>query len=206
MGKSDHDIVHLIPSCRQRLKLAKPVVKTYGTWTDEAKEKTRAWLERAGCDEGYLGWAGAEAGNNFDTYTDTVNSFVSYCEAECVPTRTRVHYNNDKPWFTAQLRKLRLEKEAARQRGDKDGFREARYKFEAAAKREKQLYSQKLQKQFSDGNAASVWRGLKQITNYKPKPPQTTGNTHLVNELNEFYCRFENMSPPSATANFPFTP
>ena len=181
--------------------MSKPVVKTYSIWNSEAKERTSAWLERAGCDMGYVEWAGAEAGNNLDAYTDTVTSFVSYCEEACVPTRTRVSYNNDKPWFTAQLRRLRLEKEDAWRRGDKSRFRDARYKFEAAVRRAKHHYSEKLQYQFSDGNAASVWKGLKQMTNYKPKPPRTTDNILLANELNKFYCRFEQQSAPSAPAS-----
>ncbi|KAI7793933.1 hypothetical protein IRJ41_009315 [Triplophysa rosa] len=39
---------------------------------------------------------------------------------------------------------------------------------------------------------ASVWKGLKDITNYKPPSPNLAGNQHLVNDLNDFYCRFEN--------------
>ena len=36
-----------------------------------------------------------------------------------------------------------------------------------------------------------VWRGLRQITNYKPRAPHSTNDIHLANDLNEFYCRFE---------------
>ncbi|KAJ8381078.1 hypothetical protein SKAU_G00018560, partial [Synaphobranchus kaupii] len=190
LGHSDHNIVHLIPKYRQRLKLSKPVVRSFKTWTSEAKEKTSAWLERAGCDGGYVDWAGAEAGNNLDDYTDTVTSFISYCESACVPTRTRVSYNNDKPWFTAKLRKLRLEKEEVRKSGDKD-------RFSKAVKEAKQRFSEKLQHQFSDGNTSSVWKGLRQISNYKPKSPQSSDDSRLANDLNEFYCRFEkHWNPP----------
>ncbi|KAJ8362522.1 hypothetical protein AAFF_G00369860 [Aldrovandia affinis] len=136
-------------------------------------------------------WAGPEAGNNLDEYTDTVISFISFCEEVCVPVRTRKIYNNDKPWFTAQLRRLRSEKEEARRSGDKDRFKEAKYRFAKAAKEAKHRFSEKLQQQFSEGNPASVWKGLKTITNYKPKSPQTSDNLSLANELNEFYCRFE---------------
>ncbi|KAJ8405686.1 hypothetical protein AAFF_G00316660 [Aldrovandia affinis] len=134
-------------------------------------------------------WAGPEAGNNLDEYTDTVTSFISFCEEVCVPVRTRKIYNNDKPWFTAQLRRLRSEKEEARRSGDKDRFKEAKYRFAKAAKEAKHRFSEKLQQQFSEGNPASVWKGLKTITNYKS--PQTSDNLSLANELNEFYCRFE---------------
>ncbi|KAK3563807.1 hypothetical protein QTP86_034657 [Hemibagrus guttatus] len=40
-----------------------------------------------------------------------------------------VSYNNDKPWFTAKLRRLRSEKEAAFRSGDKGKYKEAKYRF-----------------------------------------------------------------------------
>ncbi|KAF7662514.1 hypothetical protein LDENG_00234160 [Lucifuga dentata] len=40
-------------------------------------------------------------------------------------------------------------------------------------------------------DSASVWKGLEQITNYKPKAPNSINDLRLANNLNEFYCRFE---------------
>ncbi len=39
LGHSDHCLVHLIPTYRQKLKSAKPVVKTVRKWTNEAKQE-----------------------------------------------------------------------------------------------------------------------------------------------------------------------
>lgn len=50
---------------------------------------------------------------SFDEYTDSVTSYIHYSEDSIVPTHTKVSFNTDKPWFTAKLRELRLEKEAA---------------------------------------------------------------------------------------------
>ena len=49
----------------------------------------------------------------------------------------------------------------------------------------KRQYSEKLQQQFSANDSGSVWKGLRQITNYKPKPPHSINDLHLANELNE---------------------
>ncbi|KAK0152143.1 hypothetical protein N1851_006480 [Merluccius polli] len=117
----------------------------------------------------------------------------------CVPSRTRVSYNNDKPWFTAKLRRLRLDKEEAFRSGDKDRFKEAKYKFSKAVKEAKRLYSEKLQHQFSANDSASVWKGLRQITNYKPKVPHSINDQRLANNLNEFYYRFERQRDSAAT-------
>ena len=59
------------------------------------------------------------ATNSLDEYTEAVTSYISFCEDSCVPSRTRVCYNNDKPWFIAKLKKLRLEKEEAFRRRDR---------------------------------------------------------------------------------------
>ncbi|KAK3512494.1 hypothetical protein QTP70_015315, partial [Hemibagrus guttatus] len=67
--------------------------------------------------------------NSLDEYTDTVTSYTYFCEDSIIPTCTRVSYNNDKPWFTAKLRRLRSEKEAAFRSGDRGKYKEAKYKF-----------------------------------------------------------------------------
>ncbi|KAK3531512.1 hypothetical protein QTP70_023859 [Hemibagrus guttatus] len=75
--------------------------------------------------------------NSLDEYTDTVSSYIYFCEDSIIPTCTRVSYNNDKPWFTAKLRWLRSEKEAAFRSGDKEKYKEAKYRFSEEVRRAK---------------------------------------------------------------------
>ncbi|CAG6018075.1 unnamed protein product [Menidia menidia] len=131
------------------------------------------------------------ATTSLDEYTETVTSYISFCEDCCIPSRTRVSYNNDKPWFSPKLRQLRLQKEEAFRSGDRDRFKESKYRFSKAVRDAKRLYSENLKKQFSANDSASVWKGLRQITNYKPKSPHSVNDLRLANELNDFYCRFE---------------
>ncbi len=55
----------------------------------------------------------------------------------------------------------------------------------------KRNYSDKLRVQLSSGDSTSVWKGLKEITNYKTPSPSTVENQQLADNLKEFYCRFE---------------
>ncbi len=55
----------------------------------------------------------------------------------------------------------------------------------------KRNYSEKIRIQFSSSDSVSVWKGLKEITNYKTPSPSTVENQQLADDLNEFYCRFE---------------
>ncbi len=108
-----------------------------------------------------------------------------------IPTRTHLTYNNKKPWFTAKLRQLRQAKEDAYRNGNRVLYKQAKYTLEKEIRVAKRNYSDKLRIQFSSSDTASVWKGLKEITNYKTPSPSTVENQQLADGLNEFYCRFE---------------
>lgn len=208
LGLSDHALIHLIPAYRQKLKLSKPAVLRSKNWSNrEAVEELRDCLDNTDWD------IFRTASNSLDEYTDAVTSYISFCEDRCIPTRTRVSYNNDKPWFTAKLKQLRLEKEAAFKSGDMDSFRLAKYSFGKEIKEAKRQYSKKLEQQFAANDSSSVWKGLRVITGCKTKSPHSVEDLKLANELNDFYCRFERQwtssnpdSQPPHTAITPLHP
>ncbi len=75
----------------QKLKSAKPVVKTVKRWTNETERVLQACLD-------LTDWSVFEAAaTDLDELTETVTSYISYCEDICIPTRTYVTFNNDKP-------------------------------------------------------------------------------------------------------------
>ncbi len=119
----------------------------------------------------------------------------------CIPTRTHLTYNNDKPWFTAKLRQLRQAKEDAYRKGDKVLYKQAKYTLEKEIRVEKRNYSGRLRNKFSSSDSASVWKGMKDITSYKTPSPSTVETQLMADNLNEFYCRFEKKTPftPPAT-------
>ncbi len=108
---------------------------------------------------------------DLDELTETVTSYISFCEDMCIPTRTHLTYNNDKPWFTAKLRQLRQAKEDAYRKEDKVLYKQAKYKLEKEIRVAKRNYSGKLRNKFSSSDSASVWKGMKDITSYKTPSP-----------------------------------
>ncbi len=85
-GLSDHCLVHLIPTYRQKLKSAKPVLRTVKRWNNEAEHDLKACLD-------LTDWTVFEAAAiNLDELTKTVTSYISFCEDMCIPTRTRLTY------------------------------------------------------------------------------------------------------------------
>ncbi|KAK3546757.1 hypothetical protein QTP70_035027 [Hemibagrus guttatus] len=185
LGLSDHCLVHLLPTYRPKLKSAKPVVRTVKRWTSETEQDLQPCFE---CTD----WSIFEAGaTDLDELTETVTSYISFCEDMCIPTRTYLSFNNDKPWFTSKLRHLRQAKEDAFRNGDRVLYNQARNTLNKEIRVAKRSYAKKLENQFSANDPASVWKGLKYITNYKTPSPSTEANQQLAEDLNEFYCRFE---------------
>ncbi|KAL0175519.1 hypothetical protein M9458_027849, partial [Cirrhinus mrigala] len=185
LGLSDHCLVHLIPTYRQKLKTAKPVLKTVRRWTNETERVLQACFE-------WTDWSVFEAAaNDLDELTETVTSYISFCEDICIPTRTYLTFNNDKPWFTTKLRHLRQAKEDAYRKGDRVLYNQARNTLTKEIRVAKRTYAKRLENQFTSNEPASVWKGLKAITNYKTPSPSTEANQRLAEDLNEFYCRFD---------------
>ncbi len=161
LGLSDHFLVHLILTYRQKLKSAKPVLRTVKRWTNETEQDLKACFD-------LTDWSVFEAAaNDLDELTETVTSYISFCEDMCIPTRTHLTFNNDKPWFTVKPRQLRQAKEDAYRNGNRVLYKQAKYTLEKEIRVAKRNYSGKLRNQFSSSDAASVWKGLKDITNYK---------------------------------------
>ncbi len=59
----------------------------------------------------------------------------------------------------------------------------------------KRNYSNKTRNKLSFSDSASVWKGLKEITNYKTLSPSTVENQQQADNLNKLFCRFEKNTP-----------
>ncbi|XP_073671518.1 uncharacterized protein [Paramisgurnus dabryanus] len=170
LGHSDHCLVHLIPSYKQKLKSAKPVVRTVRRWTSETEQDLQSCFD-------ITDWSVFEAATtDLDELTETVTSYISFCEDVCIPTRTYLIFNNDKPWFTVKLRHLRQAKEDAYRNGDRALYNQARYTLNKENSAAKKTYAKKLENQLTSNDSTSVWRGLRAITNYKTPSPCTEAN------------------------------
>ncbi|KAK3508354.1 hypothetical protein QTP70_022935, partial [Hemibagrus guttatus] len=127
------------------------------------------------------------------------------------PTATYLTFNNDKPWFTSKLRHLHQAKEDAFRNGDRVLYNQARNTLNKEIRVAKRSYAKNLENQLSSNDPASVWKGLKDITNYKTPSPSTEANQQLAEDLNEFYCRFETAgltphAPSEHLSTQPLTP
>ncbi|KAK3567160.1 hypothetical protein QTP86_011299 [Hemibagrus guttatus] len=125
---------------KQKLKSAKPVVRSVKRWTNEAERDLQACFD-------LTDWSVFEAAaTDLDELTDIVTSYISLCEDMCVPSRTYLTFNNDKPWFSSKLKQLRQAKEEAYRSGDKALYKQAKYKLNRENRVAKKNYSEKRKK------------------------------------------------------------
>ncbi len=200
LGLSDHCLVHLILTYRQKLKFSKPVLRAVKRWTNEAEQDLKACFD-------LTDWSVIEAAaTDLDELTETVTSYISFCEDISIPTRTFLSFNNDKQWFTGKLKQLCQAKEDAYRSGDKILYNQARNRLTKEISVAKKNYSEKLKKELSANDPASVWTGLRNITMCKTPPLQSVENQLLADDLNVFYCRFEKARlTPSTRSDLHFT-
>ncbi len=169
----------------RKLKSSKPILRTVKRWTVEAEQDLQACFK-------LTDWSVFEAAaTDLDELTDTVTSYISFCEDMCVPTRTYLTFNNDKPWFSTKLKQLRLAKEDAYRSGEKALYKQAKYTLNREIRVAKKNYAGKLKKQLSSNDPTSVWKGVKAITSYKTPPPALRPINNWLNTWTVFTVGFK---------------
>ncbi|KAJ4922197.1 hypothetical protein JOQ06_016603 [Pogonophryne albipinna] len=134
LGKSDHAMLLLIPKYKQQLKSSKTPIKSSKSWSTEAIEKL------CGC-FACTDWEVFHAAGDFHAYTDTVTSYVQFCEQLCIPTKTVKQHNNNKPWFAKEIQQLRKDKNYAYKSGNKEDYMAAKYKLRSGIRKAKFNYA-----------------------------------------------------------------
>ncbi|KAL0153467.1 hypothetical protein M9458_051234, partial [Cirrhinus mrigala] len=71
------------------------------------------------------------------------------------------------------------------QKGDRVLYNQARNTLNKEIRAAKRTYAKRLEDQFASNDPASVWKGLKAITNYKTPSPSTEANQRLAEDLND---------------------
>jgi hypothetical protein len=206
LGRSDHDMIYLVPVYTQKLRAEKAVVKTVKRWTDSAVETLQGCLE---CTD----WnVFKDSATSLNEYSDVVCDYITFCESVCIPTKNVKTYANDKPWCNGAVRTKLHEKEIAFQSDDKAARNKSKRCLEKCIRKAKFQYRNKIEENLTANNSRNVWTGLQTITDYKMthKPAETTDKT-LPDKLNTFYSRFNTQLPslkvndPTATSTPPFT-
>ena len=103
-------------------------------------------------------------------------------------------YPNNKTWVSKELRQHLKEKRKAFRMGDRELLKREQTKLESEIKKCKLKYKDKIKSLFESGDSRLAWQGLKKAIGCNQDKPKThvTNMVSFVEDLNQFYCRFDN--------------
>ena len=93
LGRSVHNLIHLLPHYRQKLKSSKPVTRRTRVWSLEATETLNGCFH---CTD----WDVMLTGASLDEQVETITAYVRFCVDMLIPTQVVKTYPNNKPWVT----------------------------------------------------------------------------------------------------------
>lgn len=189
IGKSDHNVIHLLPKYRQLVKRVKPSVRTVQVWDTESEDRLKDCFD-------ITNWAVF-----FDTITDPheltdcITSYIQFCEQSVVSSKTVCVYANNKPWLTKELKMCLNEKYVAFVNADKEELHNKRRALRSKMQKAKLDFKNKVESRFCSGNPRQAWESLN-IMMGRSKKAQVghciaEHSLSFVNDLNHFYSRFD---------------
>ncbi len=134
----------------------------------------------------------AASEDDIEAYSDTVTCFIRKCIDDVVPTKTIRIYPNQKPWINSDVRSALSARTSAFKSGNIDDRKQASYDLRKSIKAVKRQYKNKVEEQFNNNNARSMWQGINNMTCFKGNKPATVNiAASLQDKLNHFYACFE---------------
>lgn len=185
--QSDHNVIHLLPMYKAKLKQEKPTVREVALWSDVCKERLRDCYDDTNWDIFFDNCV------NADKITETITSYIIFYENNVVPTKTVEIYPNNKVWVSHKMKKCLREKRAAFAQGNMVHFKDKRPELRAIIRKSRQQYKDKVEKQFVTGDARKACSSLNNMMGReRHKQHSQPINTGLsANELNPFYSKFD---------------
>lgn len=189
LGEADHDLVLLLPKYRPVVQREKPRVITIKQWSDDALDQLQDCFDRTDWE------MFVDTADDIHELTDTVSSYIKFCEDAIIPTKKVKCYPNNKPWITKRVKQLINKKKLIFRTGSKNDLKLIQKEINSVIKQEKDAYKRKIENNFTTNNIRDVWTGMRLMSGYTngsskhcslPEYSQT-----YANQLNSFYNRFD---------------
>ncbi|KAK0137703.1 hypothetical protein N1851_026097 [Merluccius polli] len=184
LGQSDHLSLMLSPAFTPLRRRARPTTKTVTTWPGDAHSKLQDCFTQTDWD--------LFVHQELETFTGTVLDYIQFCIGNVTVDKNIQVFPNQKPWMTYQVRTLLRARDAAFRSGDRALYRAARADLKKGIKRAKAAHRLRIESHLSSNNTREVWRGIKDITNFRGCDASTEDlSAPLAEELNCFFAHFE---------------
>ena len=192
LGRSDHNVILLLPKYRQKLKTEDTQTKTVQVWNNDSVDALRGCMEITDWEIFFQSCEG-----DLNLLTDCITSYLSFCVDTVIPTKQVKLYPNNKPWVTKDLKQCLNNKKVAFLQGDKNRVKECNSELRRKTRLAKLHYKNKVEEKFTTGNAREAWQGLNTMMGRAQKPAiiQCSDPATFAEQLNTYYSRF-NMPHP----------
>ena len=187
LGNGDHNMLYCVPTYKQLLKRVKPRETEIRKWDEENMQQLQGCFD---CTD----WSTLiEKGTDINTNLDIFNAYFHFCFDMIVPTKKIMIYPNNKPWINKELKDMLIEKHRLVRSGNDVERRTVQKHIDKKIAECKQIYKEKVEGLFRTNRVKDAWNGLKTLCGYNKKqntPDPENLNTY-VNDMNEFFARFE---------------
>ncbi|KAL3984483.1 hypothetical protein ACER0C_016108 [Sarotherodon galilaeus] len=195
LGRSDHNLVHLVPVYEPLVRREPPATRTVQRWSEESEEALKDCFESTVweviCDD---------HGEDIDSLTTCITDYINFCVDNTVPTRTVRCFSNNKPWITPEIKAVLKQKRRAFKSKDKEELKRVQRELRGLIRNGKDSNRQKMENQLQQNNVGEVWRGLKTISGHKHQNALPGRDVKWANELNHFFNRFDSSMRQSSTS------
>ena len=155
LGNSDHNMIHLIPTYRQKLKIDKPHTLEVQDWSENNIDLLRGCFECT--DFNVL----MSQNPTIDEQVICISDYIKFCSDTIIPTKQVKIYPNNKPWITKDLKSLLNKKKAILATKDKHKLREVQTAIKSAIYQAKLKHKQKMENMFNSNDTRQAWSYLK---------------------------------------------
>ncbi len=190
LGKSDHEMVLLMPNYKTKLIDSPPVEKEVFVYNKEACTKMTDCFE-------LTDWNvfTDSCADNLDELNDHVSCYIQFCEESNVQKKTVKIYANQKPWVDKHLKSLIKEKRNAYLQNDKEKLKIIQKQIDVKISENKKKYKERIENKFKNNDSRGTWDGIKTMVGYNKSKstillPSGEENEY-VDDLNSFYARFD---------------
>ena len=198
LANSDHSTVHLMPTYKSAFKSSKPIQKTVLQWTEDSVETLKGCFL---CTD----WSIFHE-LDLNEATETITDYIHFCVDIVVPKKSILHYPNNKPYITKEVKACINNKKVAFKNGDRGGVAAAQKELNQLLRKARGKHRAALEESVSTMNTKRLWDCMRNITKMNPncKPIVTMDDLTRANELNDFFLRFDIESSAKGLEGFNF--
>ena len=129
--------------------------------------------------------------------TETVTDYINFCVDNVVPKKTILHFPNNKPYITKEVKTCINNKKVAFKNGDRGGMAAAQKELNRMLTQAKSNHRAALEESVGSMNSKGLWDHVKKITNMNSNrnPIVSLDELAKANELNDFFLRHDTLFP-----------